>query len=958
MTQTLSPAAMRARANSFASEFADASYEMGQAQQFIHGLLGVFGISRLRAVSFEERVKKVGGARGRIDGFLPGRLLIEMKSKGKDADDAYQQALGYLPGLPDAELPTHILVSDFAELHLYNRVTKEVTKCKLTDLADNLDAYKFLAGYESTAQKEQIDLNQQAAEILSDLHDVMRSNDYRGKPLETYLMRLLFCLFADDSNMFHENGAFENLVVNHSRDDGSDLDDLLQRLFKVLDTEENIRPKSTREILSPFPHVNGKLFADDLPRCDFDENGRKALLACSGFNWSQISPDIFGSLFQSVMHHEDEARTAKTAKRREFGAHYTSPENIQKVIGPLFLDELKSERSKARGKPKALRALQDKISQLQFFDPACGCGNFLVIAYQELRQLELDIVLELQGKGPKTQTLDIHEMGVIRCNITQFHGIEIDEAAAQIATLALWLTDHLENLRAGKALGGWLINLPLTTKANIVCGNALEVEWATVIPPENCSYILGNPPFIGHSNQSRQQKVEIENILIGVKGAGLLDYVAGWYVLAMKYMNINPNVEAALVSTNSITQGEQVGILWSHLLRMGLNINFAHRTFRWSNDGRGVAAVHCIIVGFSMLKKEHCKLFEYENSEADPIESSVRHINPYLTDAPDVLLQGNTKPVDSRAPRMINGSKPTEGGNLFLNFDEYDEVKNSDPIAAKYVRKFLGAEEFINNIPRFCLWLIDSTAQERKLSPEISKRMKKIIDMRSSSTDAQTRKDAETPYLFQKIRQTSRPYLLVPRHSSENRRFIPMGYFEPDVICGDANSMIPDATLYHFGVLSSTMHNAWVRATCGRIKSDFRYSNTIVYNNYPWPASITDSQHAAIEKAANAVLEARELEMQRAAKQGQHASLAAMYDEGNMPVELLQAHRSLDLAVDAAYVADGYSKGKTSDAARVSFLFGRYQALTSMPIVNKPTKKPAAKKVSVKIPVRKKSTPK
>jgi N-6 DNA Methylase len=943
MTATLDVNTLRQRAAAFAKEFSKSTYEMGEAQDFIRGLCHIFELNHRRAVRFEDRVKKLGGKSGRIDGFFPGLLLVEMKSMGEDLDKAYIQATGYFPGLKDEEMPRCVLVSDFANLHLHNLETKAPPlRIKLTDLPDHIENFKFIAGYETIALEQQAHINKEAAEKMAQLHDALKATGYTGKDLETYLVRLLFCLFAEDTGLFNENGVFLDYLINHTEQDGSDLHGELAALFDTLnrpdesylgthpDYKGQKRLANLPEHRARFPYVNGALFEGGLGHCEFDETARNTLIECSRLDWSEISPAIFGSLFQAIMHFDDEAATAKTKKRRELGAHYTSEENILKVINPLFMDDLRKELAKCGNSKPKLNAFHDRLAGLNFFDPACGCGNFLVIAYRELRLLELEVIQKIWGNSLTAQ-LDVDTL--IRCNVHQFHGIEIDESAAQIATLALWLTDHQMNLKV-KSLGLYYHRLPLKKKANIVCANALRINWADVIALEQCSYIMGNPPFIGYSYQNKEQKADLEAAFKGMNGAGVLDYVAAWHVTAARYIQANPTIPVAFVSTNSISQGEQVAVLWAELLKLNIKLHFAHRTFQWSNEGKGIAAVHCVIMGFfcdkgvQSLPLTSCRLFDYgENIKGIPTEITTKQINPYLVDAPTVLIDKRRKPLNPNVPEMTKGSQPTDGGNLLLSQYEADNIRANDTLAAKYIRPFLGAEEFINNIPRYCLWLKDSTSGDRIKSPEIKRRIEAVKAMRLASPKIPTQKLAETPYLFGEIRQTDQPYLLIPRVSSENRDFVPIGYFEPIVICGDANFMLPNASLYHFGILCSTFHNAWMRTVCGRLKSDYRYSNTIVYNNFPFPQTVKPDYQQKIETAAQAILDARSAEETRCAEHGQSCSLAQLYAPNNMPEALRKAHTQLDKAVDAAY---NYKSSK-DDAARVAFLFERYQQILAKP---------------------------
>jgi len=941
----LTPEILRKNAAKFAKEFATAHYEMGEAQDFIRDLCKIFGLSHRRFVSFEKRVKKLGNKQGRIDGFIPGLLLIEMKSAGEDLDKAYNQASEYFHGLKDEELPRCVLISDFQHLHLYNLETHaEPLKIKLAQLPQYIEHFRFLTGYEQIAIQKQEQINKQAADKMADLHDAMKATGYTGKELETYLVRLLFCLFADDTGLFGENGKFLNYLHNYTQVDGSDLHGALSALFDTLNKADALHLKhnphyqgkkrqlNLPEHLNAFPYINGDLFEGCLNFCQFDETIRGLLIECAKLNWSEISPAIFGTLFQAIMHFEDEKNAAKTKKRREFGAHYTSEQNILKLINPLFMDDLRTEFEKIRRSKTKLTEFHQKLSALNFFDPACGCGNFLIIAYRELRLLELEVI---KARWGDSQILQLDVSTLILCDVDKFHGIDIDESAVQIATLAMWLTDHQMNLKV-QALGHYYTRIPLAKKANIVQANALQIEWESVIKSEQCDFIMGNPPFIGYSYQSKAQKNDLELVFQGINGAGVLDYVAAWHIKAARYIQTNTNIPVAFVSTNSLTQGEQVAILWAELLKLKVKLYFAHRTFKWSNEGRGIAAVHCVIMGFGLQEPNSYRLFDYGNDIAgQPVEIKANQINPYLVEASTVLIKKRAKPLNENTPELIFGNMAVDGGHLLLSKEEADAIKQNDVIAAKYIRPFLGADEFINNLPRYCLWLKNSTSDDRIKSPEIKKRIEQVKIMRLASKKIPTQKRAETPYLFGEIRETNQPYLLIPRVSSEQRKFVPMGYFDANVICGDANFMLPNASLYDFGMLCSTFHNAWMRAVCGRLKSDYRYSNSLVYNNFPFPEKITEAQKKKIATAAQAILDARKAEEDLCVKNEQSYSLATLYAAGNMPINLLKAHNALDKAVDTAY---GY-KGTKDDASRVAFLFKLYQELISPVMDSTPQKR-------------------
>ena len=640
-----------------------------------------------------------------------------------------------------------------------------------------------------------------------------------------------------------------------------------------------------------------------LPPSSFDSAMRQVLLDCCALDWSRISPAIFGSLFQSIMDKKS---------RRNLGAHYTSEKNILKLINPSFMDELREEFEKVKNNKNKLFEFHKKLRSLTFLDPACGCGNFLVIAYRELRLLELE-VLRASNKGGQL-TLDVHQM--IQLDVDQFYGIEIEEFPAQIAQVAMWLMDHQMNLLVSEEFGMYFARIPLKSSATIVNDNALRVDWNDVISTEKLTYIMGNPPFIGKSLQNNEQKQEMAKVTNNKKFASL-DYVSAWYIKAAAMCKDNPGILVAFVSTNSITQGEQASVLWPILFEYGVIILFAHRTFSWSNEARGNAAVHCVIIGFGVEDRKNKRLFEYEDIKGDPLEIKTNRINPYLVDAENIVLENRRKPICEVTP-MLYGSKPADGGNLLLNEDEKVELINNEPESEKWIKPFLNAEEFLHNKPRYCLWLKNISPSELKSLKMVKSRIEKVKEMRKASTKEATQKLADTPTLFAEIRQSESNYLLVPRHTSENRIYIPVGYFSKDIICGDANFQIPNASLYDFAIFTSLMHMAWMRTVCGRIKSDYRYSNTIVYNNYPWPQNPTDKQKKNIEEKAQAVLDARE--------QFPDSTLADLYDPLTMPPALLKAHQALDKAVDSAYSKKSFK----TEAQRVAFLFDLYQQYTSL----------------------------
>jgi type I restriction-modification system DNA methylase subunit len=909
---------VRRRLQLFAKEHATDSDEKQHAQQFWRDFYMCFGLSKSSASMFEARVLKVGGARGYIDSFIPGVLLVEQKSLGRNLDDAYVQAQAYFHAIANEfEKPQYIITCDFQTFQLYNLQdnAKEPQICKLDELHKRADWFMFLVDKRVHAVTEELPVNRKAAEQIAKLHDALLRANYKGKDLESFLTRLLFCLFADDTGIFGDDGIFRRLV-EATKEDGSDLGSVISLLFEVLNTPKESRQTNLDEALQAFEYVNGNLFADHIQTPYFDFDLRTILIKCVQIDWSGISPAIFGAMFQAVLEEGASDTAHRKESRRELGAHYTSERNILKVIQPLFLDKLFDEFAKAKGNKAKLTALYDKLPTLKFFDPACGCGNFLVIAYREIRRIENDVINELFFKGQaQGGLLDIATL--CRVNIGQFYGIEIDDAATHIARVALYITDHQLNLEAANRFGKTRATVPLVTTPHIHSANALRIDWNDVVKAEECDYVFGNPPFIGKQLQTNQQKKDIELVSNNIKNSALLDYVAGWYVKAVDYIK-GTKVLVAFVSTNSITQGEQVSVLWSWMLNKGIIINFAHRTFRWDNEGKAVAAVHCVIVGFSFVDNKDKIIYSYTDNTNDTIKlTQATQINPYLVDAPLIVLEARRTPI-CRVPNIAFGNMANDGGFLFLDEVEKDNIISAYPNASKFIKKFLGAEEFINNINRWCIWLVDVSAEEIRAVPPIYSRVQQVKQNRLDSKRVATNNLASTPYLFGEIRQTNSPYILIPRHSSETRNYIPIGFLDSDVICGDANCMVPNASLSDFAVLTSQMHMAWVRIICGRIKSDFRYSNTIVYNNFVWDVNRTEECQIALTTSAQTILDARNLHP--------NASLADLYDPLTMPVELVKAHQANNKAVDEAY---GY-KGGDDDASRVAFLFKRYEELTSL----------------------------
>ena len=927
-----------------------------------------------------KRAKSVKN--GRIDLFWPGKLLVEMKSANQNLDKAYAQAADYFDALPDRDLPRYLLVSDFKRFRLFDLEERiDHPEFRRDQLKDKARLFGFIAGYQAQVIKPQNPVNAKAAAQMGKLHDALKASGYAGHALEVLLVRLLFCLFADDTGIFTPAQSFRDWLEADTKPDGSDMGRALAELFDVLNTAEAARQTTQRDNFASFPYINGSLFAETHRPPAFDTKTRELLLDACALDWTNISPDIFGALFQSIMSGED---------RRKLGAHYTSEENILKLIKPLFLDELRAEFDKQKNNANRLAEFHKRLRTLTFFNPACGCGNFLVIAYRELRLLELDI-LRAVNSGPGSRFLDIHSS--IAVNVDQFYGIEIEEFPAQIAQVAMWLTDHQMNRMVSDEFGAYYARIPLVSTAHIRHGNALRTDWNDVLPAERCSFLLGNPPFVGKSNQSVEQKADVEPIFGPLKGGGVLDLVAAWYVKATQYIKLplpqagdathmsphgsggegaggtNP-IRCAFVSTNSITQGEQVGVLWGWLLAQGIKIHFAHRTFRWSNEASGKAAVHCVIVGFGLNDVERKVIFEYDDVNGEPHLQVVSRINPYLVDAPNIALEKRTNSI-SRAPRINYGSMALDDGHLLLSSAERLALLTECPEAAPFVRPFVGGEEFLNGGQRFCLWLRASPPTLLRNCATIREKVEATRVYRQSSGRETTQKLAAFPGLFGENRQPDTSFLLLPKVSSESRMFMPIGFMAADIVASGSALIVPSAGTFDLGVLQSTMHNAWMRAVCGRLESRYQYSAGIVYNNFPWPdlplkddapspqppafagagstpargrggqaegviaeavATLTKDDAAraklriAIESAAQGVLDARAAHPE--------SSLADLYDPVAMPPDLMKAHQKLDAAVDAAYfaahAADGAKKTWRNDAERVAFLFTLYQKFTSL----------------------------
>ena len=897
---TLSWNEIKDRATLFSKEWENTSQEEADAKPFLIEFFNVFGITSKKVATFEHRVKKLGEKDGYIDLFWKGTILIEMKSKGKDLDKAFIQAKGYLHNIPQIELPKYILVSDFHRIRLYDLEQETMIEFFLSQFVKNVQHFGFIAGYQKRNYKEQDPVNIKAAELMGKLHDKLKLIGYTGHSLEVYLVRLLFCLFADDTTIF-EKDIFNDFIEQRTSEDGKDLASKLNELFYILNTPKEQRLSNLDEQLAAFPYVNGKLFEEMLPPASFDTEMRKILLECCILDWGGISPAIFGSMFQSVMN---------PLERRNLGAHYTSEKNILKLIKPLFLDSLWSEFETVKDNRKQLNEFHKKISTLKFLDPACGCGNFLVITYRELRLLEIEILRHLYRNQLATSIETI-----VWLDVDMMYGIEYEEFPAKIAEVAMWLIDHQMNMAISDEFGKYFVRLPLKKAANIIHSDALEINWEDLVSKDELSYILGNPPFIGSKKMSSKQREQIAREFDNSKGSGVLDYVTGWYLKAAKYIQ-NTKIKVAFVSTNSIVQGEQPAIFWQPLFKLNTKIHFAHKTFKWKNEAKGNAAVYCIIVCFANYDTSNKVIFEYNDVKGEPHALKVKNINPYLVDGKDILLAKRRKPI-CNVPEISFGSMPNDGGQFIFTDSEKHQFLVAEPNAEKFIKPLISAHEFINGEKRWCLWLRDIKPHELRELKELSKRIENVKQIRLSSTRLATKKLADFPQLFGEIRQPQSNYILIPRHSSENRKYIPLGFMTPEQIVSDSCLSIDNATLYDFGVLHSQMHMTWVKATSGRIKSDYRYSNEIVYNNYPWPDNPSDKKVSLIAEAAKNILNVRSIY--------NDSSLADLYSPLSMPPELVKAHNNLDKVVDLAYRPQVF----TSEANRLLYLFELYERYSS-----------------------------
>lgn len=906
---------IRSRAGRFVADWRAAEgYERGEAQSFVRDLLKVFGITRTTAAVYEKRAQRAStGQRGYIDALISGTALIEMKSAGHDLVKAEAQALDYIEALTEHERPDFVITSDFRTFRLLDLAAEtpeaELLQFSLEALPAHVEDLMFLAGYRRTkfGSTEQEAASVKAAQLMAQLYEHLEATGYDDHQASIFLIRTLFCLYADDSGLW-ERDLFSRYIEERTSEDGSDLGSQLATLYQALNKPEDKRYGRDDDLIQAFPYVNGSVFGEAVEIPYFDRASRELLLQAAYFNWSSISPAIFGSMFQAV----------KDKKaRRALGEHYTTETNILKLIRPLFLDELEDEFTKAHGKKRELEKLLERLGALSFLDPACGCGNFLIIAYRELRALELRIHERLQKLDPTRAQLSLDAESRVHVHLSQFHGIELEEWPATIARTAMFLVEHQANQAVNLTLGYAVPMLPLQDSARITVGNALQADWRDVVPATSSLYVMGNPPFLGDNTRGADQLADLRNAWGGDRVLSRMDYVTGWHAKTLDlFTDPRYRGEWAFVSTNSVTQGDQVPRLYGWIFEGGWRIKFAHQTFAWSSEAPGAAAVHCVIVGHTQNAKTTPRLFEYDRPKADPREVPVKiGINAYLQDAKNILVEKQTRPISTSLEVIQKGSMPTDNGHLIVEPEQYAEVM-ADAVAAKYVQKYVGARELLHDTDRWCLWLEDLDPADLTRSRILHDRVDAVRAFRGDSRAPSTR---EYPHhhLFRQPQQLTARYACIPIHVSEGRRYYPVASFEPDVIASNATFVMSDPDGFQFAIMSSSMFITWQKAIGGRIKSDLRFASTLTWYTVPLPA-VAEADRAAIAAAGHKILEVRALHPER--------SLAQHYHPLAMDRSLVAAHDALDRLVDRAF---GAKKKLLSNEDRAKLLFDQYATLTT-----------------------------
>ena len=915
---------IRVRAAQFAQDWKDAGYEKGETQSFYNEFFDIFDVKRRTVARYEEHVQRLDNSRGFIDLFWPGVLLVEQKSAGVNLAAARKQAGTYFDALPERDRPRYQLLCDFQTFELLDRDEREEVSFALADLPQHVEKFGFILGVQKRTFRDQDPVNIEASERVGQLHDALAASGYTGHDLEQFLVRIVFCLFADDTGIFEPRDIFFDFLENRTQKDGSDLGGWLAQLFQVLNTPEDHRSTTLDEDLNRFPYINGDLFRDPLLIPSFNSEMRQRLIDACTFDWSSISPAIFGSLFQSVMDKDE---------RRAQGAHYTTEKNILKVIEPLFLDALRAEfyhlksRRDSRRIPEMI-AFQRQLGELRFFDPACGCGNFLIIAYRELRTLEIEVLKEIRPRGQ----LDVLAELLSVVDVDQFYGIELGEFPAHIAEVALWMMDHMMNNRLSLEFGQTYARIPLEKSPHIWHGDALETDWNDLLPSGECSYVLGNPPFVGAKFQSPAQREQVRHIAALGKSGGTLDYVTAWFIKAGEYVQ-QSTAQIGFVATNSITQGEQVAQLWPILFdRYKLDIAFSHRTFAWGSDARGMAHVHVVIIGLTKrddVPREK-RLFSYDHPKGEPHESRHTALSPYLFDAgglanPRIVVKSEHRPINEFR-RLKTGVQMIDNGILTFSEEEKEAFIKSEPMASKFFRRYIGGDEFINGFHRWILYLREATPTELRQLPMVAKRIAEVRAYRAASKRVSTQKMADYPTLVGVDERLNADYLVIPNTSSERRTYVPIGWLSTDVIANQKLRILPEATLCDFALLTSAMHMAWMRTVTGRMKSDYMYSVGVVYNTFPLPPAPPERLQR-LAPYADAILAARAAHP--------NATLADLYDPDLMPVNLRKAHQALDRAVDHLYRRSTFP----SDRERVEHLLVLYEKMIAPLSAPKPKRR-------------------
>ena len=907
---------IRARASKFSKEWRGAVGEKEETQSFYNDFFDIFGVSRRSVARYEQHVAKLDNRSGFIDLLWPGLLMVEQKSPGRDLDAAFEQAGEYFDGLSERERPRYILVSDFQTFELHDLSEREVISFALAELPSKVEVFGFILGVQRRTFRDQDPANIRASELVGRLHDRLEEAGYRGDDLERLLVRIVFCLFADDTGIFEPRDIFLGFIEERTREDGLDLGPLLVQLFEVLDTPEDQRSSTLDEDLDQFPYINGELFKGSLRTPSFDSDMRQALINACMFDWSEISPAIFGALFQSVMDPQE---------RRAQGAHYTTENNIMKVIEPLFLDDLRSEFDRLRSRRDTrrvteLRRFQKKLGQMSFFDPACGCGNFLIIAYRELRSLEIEVLKEIHSESKAKGQIEVDISSLSLIDVDQFFGIEISEFPVRIAETALWMMDHIMNNHLSLEFGETFTRIPLEASPHILHGDALEIDWSMVLSARECSFVFGNPPFAGAKFQSNDQRAQVHRIAGIGKSGGTLDYVTAWFIKAGEFICAAGEGRIGFVATNSITQGEQVGQLWPILFeRCKVDISFAHRTFAWGSDARGRAHVHVVIIGLDHQERARTKkrLFSYPDIQGEPLESDHLMLSSYLFDAsgltnPHIIAREESRPINGLR-QMIIGSQPIDKGYYIFTQEERDGFLEIEPGASPFMRPFVGAREFLQGKRRWILALHDAPPNELARLPHVRKRIAAVRAYRKASKRISTQKLAQTPTLYQVNVIPETLFLAIPETSSERREYIPVGWMEPPVVPSNSLKVLIGASLTDFALLTSAMHMAWLRAVAGRLKSDYRYSVGVVYNTFPVPPA--DANLASLDPFAQAILDVRAVYPE--------ATLSNLYDPDLMPPVLRRLHQELDRAVDKLYRRQKFD----SERERVEHLFLLYEGM-------------------------------